>query len=245
MNDLTIIIPVYNEEDGIDRIEESFQIFFYSTNLSVRVLFVDDGSTDQSLSRIQSICERNSQFQYISLVQNRGLSAALKAGFDHTESKWIGYIDADLQTSPDDFLLFESYLEDFDLVMGNRINRKDNLTKRITSRVANDFRNWMLKDGVSDSGCPLKIMKTEMAQSLPSFKGMHRFFPALVQMMGGSVHQVPVRHFPRQTGYSKFSFKNRLLGPIIDTFAIRWLKSKVIRYQIKETSLKQLDHSNL
>ncbi|MFN3996250.1 glycosyltransferase family 2 protein [Algoriphagus sp.] len=236
MCDLTIIIPVYNEEEGISRIEKDFQPFFSSTKLRVRVLFVDDGSTDQSLSQIHSICDRNSQFQYISLVQNRGLSSALKAGFDHAVSKWVGYIDADLQTSPEDFLLFEPYLNDFDLVIGNRVHRKDNLTKRLTSEFANGFRSWLLEDGVSDSGCPLKILKTEMAQSLPFFKGMHRFIPALILIMGGSVKQVPVRHYPRMTGYSKFSFKNRFWGPIADTIAIRWMKSRVIQYQIKAES---------
>ena len=245
MADLTVIVPIFNEEEGIGRLEGGFDDYFSKTGLSVEVVLVDDGSTDNSLLEIKQLCEKDSRFSYISLKKNTGLSAALKAGFDACKSPWVGYIDADLQTAPEDFLVLEPFIRDFDLVMGNRTERKDNLTKRITSRVANGFRNWMLKDGVNDSGCPLKIMKTEMAQSLPTFKGMHRFFPALVQMMGGTVHQVPVRHFPRQTGYSKFSFKNRLLGPIIDTFAVRWLKSKVIRFRIQEASLKQLDHSNL
>lgn len=233
MVDLTIIVPVYNEEAGITRIEEDFQSFFSSTKLRSKVLLVDDGSTDCSLEHIRSLCERNPQFEYISIVQNRGLSAALKAGFDHAKSKWIGYIDADLQTSPTDFLLFEPYIEDFDLVMGDRVDRKDNLTKRLTSKLANGFRSWLLDDGVRDSGCPLKIMKSEMAQSLPFFKGMHRFIPALVQIMGGRVKQLPVRHFPRVTGYSKFNFRNRFWGPIADTLAIHWMKSRIIRYQIK------------
>ena len=233
MVDLTIIVPVYNEEDGIIRIEACFQPFFSSTGLSVQVLFVDDGSTDGSLAKIQLLSRQNSKFKCISFDKNRGLSAALKAGFDHADSKWVGYIDADLQTSPEDFLLFEPFLEDYELVMGNRVNRKDNLTKRLTSKFANGFRSWLLEDGVSDSGCPLKIMKTETAQGIPFFKGMHRFIPALVLMRGGRVKQLEVRHFPRVTGYSKFSFKNRFWGPIVDTFAIRWMRSRVIEYQIK------------
>ncbi len=236
MTDLTIIVPVYNEEEGISRLEPSFASFFSKTKLSVNVILVNDGSTDQSLLEIKRLCQKNSRFDFISLTKNSGLSAAIKAGIDACQSPWVGYIDADLQTTPEDFLLFEPFLDEFDLVMGSRTERKDNFTKRLTSKAANGFRDWMLKDGVTDSGCPLKIMKTEMAQSLPSFKGMHRFFPALVQMMGGKVHQIPVRHFPRETGSSKFSFKNRFLGPIIDTFAVRWMKSKVIQYRIKETS---------
>lgn len=233
MIDLTIIIPVHNEEEGIDRIEESFQAYLMKTKLSVSVLFVDDGSTDTSLLKIHALCTRNYGFGYLSFQQNRGLSAALKAGFDHCSSRWVGYIDADLQTSPEDFLLFEPYMKEYDLITGNRVDRKDNLTKRLTSKFANGFRSWLLKDGVADSGCPLKIMKTEMAQSLPFFKGMHRFIPALVLIMGGQVKQLPVRHFPRVTGYSKFSFKNRFWGPIADTLAIRWMKSRVIQYQIQ------------
>lgn len=236
MLDLTIVIPVFNEEEGISRIEDAFQSYFACTSLSAQVLFVDDGSSDESLRKIQAICDRNSSFRYISFVQNCGLSAALKAGFDHADSTWVGYIDADLQTSPDDFLAFEPFIRDFELVMGSRVNRKDNLTKRLTSKLANGFRSWLLEDGVEDSGCPLKILKTDLARQLPFFKGMHRFIPALVQMMGGKVKQLPVRHFPRVTGYSKFSFKNRFWGPIADTLGIRWMKSRFIQYHITPES---------
>ncbi|OYX17652.1 MAG: dolichol-phosphate mannosyltransferase [Algoriphagus sp. 32-45-6] len=236
MVDIVIIVPVYNEEEGIGTLPSAFEKYFLKTDLDCSVLLVDDGSTDQSLLKIQSICEQNPKFDYISLDQNRGLSTALKAGIDHAKASWIGYIDADLQTTPLDFLKLEQYMLTHDLVTGYRVGRKDNLTKKVTSFLANSFRGWLLGDGVRDSGCPLKLIRSKTARELPFFKGMHRFLPALVKLGGGMVKEVPVQHFPRLTGYSKFSFKNRLLGPIVDSFAVNWMGGRMIRYQIKNQS---------
>lgn len=236
MADLVIIIPVFNEEEGIDRLPSAFETYFSKTKLNVEVLLVDDGSTDSSLSKIKALCMQHAAFRFLALSENRGLSTALKAGIDHSNSTWVGYMDADLQTSPEDFLKLENHMHSHDLVTGYRMGRKDNLTKKLTSSFANGFRNWLLKDGVRDSGCPLKLMRTEVAKSLPFFKGMHRFIPALVKITGGSLIEVPIQHFPRVTGYSKFSFRNRFWGPIADTLAVRWMASRMIQYRIKNAS---------
>lgn len=232
--DLLVIVPVYNEQDSLTRLRAEMDLFLDACTLRAGVLFVDDGSSDASLERIRAICRENSRYGFVSLDRNMGLSAALKAGIDHCDSKWIGYIDADLQTSPSDFLQYFQHMEDFDLVTGHRHLRKDPFIKRMSSLVANAFRRAVLKDGVRDTGCPLKIIKGDMARRIPFFKGMHRFIPALVQSLGGTVREIPVRHFPRQEGMSKYRLSNRLIHPFLDTLAVYWMKKRTIRFRVSD-----------
>lgn len=235
MKELTVIVPIFNEEESIARLVQAFQSFFDSSTLNPQVLLVNDGSTDGSLDQIKAICEDHERFHFISFEQNSGLSAAILAGFDHAKTDFVGYIDADLQTKPIDFLKFEPYLATHDLVLGHRVGRKDSLVKKLTSRFANWFRDSMLHDGVKDSGCPLKIIKKEYAVTLPHFSGMHRFIPALVQMRGGKVKELPITHYSRESGKSKFNFLNRSIGPIVDTFGVRWLMKRKITYKIQSS----------
>jgi len=238
--ELTIIVPVYNEEENIYRLEEKLSdIILQSLNLSACVLFVNDCSSDRSKEYILEVCSRQKHFYHINLQKNSGLSAALKAGIDATFSTYIGYIDADLQTTPEDFNLLLPYIEEYEMVLGIRTNREDSFVKNASSKIANGFRRLMTNDGVVDTGCPLKIMRTDYAKRIPFFNGMHRFLPALIQLQNGKVKQVPVRHFPRVAGQSKYNLRNRLVAPFIDCFAYRWMKSRYINYQITETNIEQ------
>lgn len=234
---LTIIIPVFNEEDNINALEERLSLFLPKSRYSACVLFVDDGSSDRSLERIKEICIRHTSFFYLTLEHNGGLSAALKAGIDATKSPYVGYMDADLQTTPEDFNLLLADIEDYELVMGIRANRKDTFFKRLQSMIANGFRRMMTHDGVQDTGCPLKVMHTEYAQRVPFFTGMHRFLPALILLQHGRVKQVPVRHFPRTAGVSKYHLWNRLVSPFLDCFAYRWMKKRYINYRVAENNI--------
>jgi dolichol-phosphate mannosyltransferase len=230
---LTIIVPVYNEEGNIIRIKDALQQYMDSSSLKVFAFFVNDGSNDSSLKLIQQVCQADSRFGLISFVENRGLSAAIKAGIDYSETAYVGYMDADLQTSPLDFCLFEPHITSHELVTGERQNRQDGVGKRISSSFANWFRNSFLQDGVKDTGCPLKIFQREFAVKLPYFNGVHRFFPALTQIYGGKVKVLPVQHFPRQAGVSKFNAFNRTLQPLLDTLLVHRLKKRVISYQVE------------
>ncbi len=234
---LTIIVPVFNEEDNINALEERLSLFLPKSRYSACVLFVDDGSSDRSLERIKEICIRHTSFFYLTLEHNGGLSAALKAGIDATKSPYVGYMDADLQTTPEDFNLLLADIEDYELVMGIRANRKDTFFKRLQSMIANGFRRMMTHDGVQDTGCPLKVMHTEYAQRVPFFTGMHRFLPALILLQHGRVKQVPVRHFPRTAGVSKYHLWNRLVSPFLDCFAYRWMKKRYINYRVAENNI--------
>ena len=234
---LTILVPVYNEQEGLPALEERLAAYLTKCPVKACVLFVNDGSTDLSGARILEACTRHTDFFYIEFARNRGLSAALKAGFDHAESELCGYIDADLQTAPEDFDLLLPWAGEYELVTGIRIGRKDSVWKRLQSRIANGWRRLFTHDGVSDTGCPLKLIRTGLARRLPLFDGMHRFLPALVQLEGGRVRQVSVRHFPRTAGKSKYHLWNRLWRPFVDCFAFRWMKSRHISYLVAQTNL--------
>lgn len=235
--EFTIVIPVYNEQDNFKRLEEELLAFTQTSKLTTKVLFINDGSTDESQSRIESICNRNTGFSFLLFDKNYGLSAALKAGFDNTNTEFVGYIDADLQTSPKDFNLLLAHINEYDLVTGVRTNRNDSLVKKIASKTANSIRRVFTKDGMDDTGCPLKVIKTEYAKRIPMFRGLHRFLPAMILLQGGSIKQIPIQHFPRITGTSKFGVSNRLLGPLADCFAYVWMKKKAINYKISKQQL--------
>ena len=235
---LTIIVPVFNEQDSLLRLKTELDKFINTGKLAAGVLFVNDGSTDNSLRIIKKICTDDVNYQHISLSENMGLSAAMKAGINTIQTKYTGYIDADLQTSPADFDLLIPFIEDYELVLGHRHERNDPFVKRMSSVIANAVRRAILKDGVKDTGCPLKIIQTETAKKIPFFKGMHRFIPALVQSLGGKVREVPVRHFPRLEGEAKYHLSNRIIQPLIDTFAVCWMKKRMINYHLCENERK-------
>ena len=235
--EFTIIIPVFNEEDNMVALEEKLGQFLPHALCHSCVLFVDDGSRDTSLQRIKDICNRHADFFYISFQNNSGLSAAMKAGIDFSQSPYVGYIDADLQTNPDDFNLLLEHIKDFELVMGIRANRKDSGFKKLQSKIANGFRRMMTHDGVQDTGCPLKVMRTDYAKRVPFFTGMHRFLPALFLLQHARIKQIPVRHYPRVAGKSKYHLWNRLIAPFVDCFAYRWMKKRYINYHVSENNI--------
>ena len=201
---LTIVIPVYNEEDNIKRLQEVVGAYLPACPVPACALFVNDGSKDRSLELIQEACKDTSHFYYISLKQNRGLSAAMKAGIDTAESKYVGYMDADMQTDVRDFDLLLKYAPEYPLVMGIRARRKDSAFKRMQSKIANSFRRMMTHDGATD---------------------------------GGKFYEIPVRHYPRQAGVSKYHLWNRLISPFKDCFAFRWMAHRYINYQVGENNL--------
>jgi len=235
---LTIIVPVYNEVENIGIIHSTFNEYFSKSTTKSKVLFVDDGSNDGSFDRIKAICKNNLNFEYIKFDKNYGLSSAIKAGIDRIDTELTGYIDADLQTTPFDFDNLLKYINDYDAVVGYRANRKDTLNKRIQSKFANTFRRILINDGIIDTGCPLKLIKSDIFKKVPFFEGMHRFIPALIQLQGVKVKQINVKHFNRLNGVSKFNIFNRSIKPLQDAFAYRWIKSRYINYNIESTNIK-------
>ncbi len=235
---LTIVIPVYNEEDNIRRLQETVSAYLPLCPVKACALFVNDGSKDSSLPLIEEACAATPDFYYISLKKNSGLSAAMKAGIDISESRFVGYMDADMQTDVRDFDLLLEHADEYPLVMGIRAQRKDSFFKLFQSKMANSFRRMMTHDGATDTGCPLKILHTDYAKRIPFFTGMHRFLPALIRLQdGGRFYETPVRHYPREAGTSKYHLWNRLVSPFKDCFAFRWMAHRYINYQIDDNNL--------
>ena len=230
----TIVVPVYNEEDNLDRVEKELSDYLNIASVKTKILFVNDGSKDQSQAIIERICVDNDDFSFILFEKNKGLSAAISAGFQNTDSKLVGYIDSDLQTDPKDFNFLLEHIEEFDLVTGVRSNRKDSFIKNMSSTIANGIRRTFTHDGMDDTGCPLKVIKTEYAKKIPMFKGLHRFLPAMILLQDGKIKQIPVKHFPRIAGEAKYGLWNRLVGPLMDCFAYLWMKKKYINYNIEK-----------
>jgi len=234
---LTIIVPVYNEEESLGHFREEMDVFLNNSGQAgISVLFVNDGSTDGSQALIEVICRADRRYEFICLARNCGLSTAVKAGIDNCRAALIGYIDSDLQTSPADFAAFFEFFPAYDMVNGIRAKRQDNMVKRMSSKFANSFRRLMINDHIADTCCPLKIMKADYARRIPFFKGTHRFLPALIQLQGGRVKQVAVAHFPRYAGTAKYNLWNRLLGPFFDTLAFIWMRKRYINYTVASRS---------
>ncbi|MBC6612867.1 glycosyltransferase [Hymenobacter sp. BT507] len=231
---LTVLVPVYDEEESLPQFVVEMNTFLEQTPVRTTVLFINDGSRDGSLALLRDICAKDNRYEFISLSQNRGLSTAIKAGVDHCRTTLVGYIDSDIQTTPLDFLTFFEFFPQFDMVNGIRAKRQDTLTKKLSSKIANTVRRTLINDGIQDTGCPLKIMKIDYARRLPLFHGMHRFLGALVQLQGGKVKQIPVRHFPRFAGTAKYNLWNRAWKPLVDTFGFRWIRSRWKNYEIGE-----------
>ena len=234
---MTIVIPVYNEEDNMYALEKKLTAYLPNCTVKACVLFVNDGSKDSSLDKIKEICDRNKDFFYLSFEKNGGVSAVMKAGIEATESPLMAEIDADMQTDVEDFNLLLQYTDEYEMVKGMRVKRQDTLSKKLQSKIANAFRRMITHDGVMDTVCPLKILRTSYAKQMPIFTGMHRFFPALIQLQGGKVKELAVRHYPRVAGVSKFSLWNRVFVGFIDCFAFVYIRARYIRYVIKESNI--------
>jgi glycosyltransferase involved in cell wall biosynthesis len=233
-DELTIIVPVFNEEESLPSFFIEMDKFIETSPVPSQVLFINDGSTDNSLKILKEKCSRSAYCTVLSLDKNYGLSVAIKAGFDHCRTTLVGYIDADLQTHPADFLSYFKHFPEYDMVNGIRAKRKDSLSKRLSSKLGNGYRRLMINDAIQDTCCPLKILKISYAREMPFFIGMHRFLPALVQLQGGKIRQIPISHSPRYAGTSKYHVLNRLVGPFFDTLAFRWMRSRYIRYKLAD-----------
>lgn len=230
--EFTIIVPVYNEEDNLKRVELELSKYIKIATKKTKILFVNDGSKDNSQQLIEGICKNNTDFTFIQFKENCGLSTAISAGFNNTNTALVGYIDSDLQTAPEDFNLLLQEIGEYDLVTGVRANRKDSFVKNMSSTIANGIRRSFTDDGMDDTGCPLKVIKTDFAKRIPMFKGLHRFLPAMILLQNGRIKQIPVQHFPRIAGEAKYGLWNRLVGPLMDCFAYLWMKKKYVNYQI-------------
>jgi glycosyltransferase involved in cell wall biosynthesis len=236
MMEFSFVIPVFNEADNLVALNNELRAVISRLEEPCEVIWVDDGSADSGLSIIKTFAESDPNCRYLAFEKNRGQSAALAAGFCAAEGRYVITMDSDLQNNPMDILEMVPYLAEYDMVTGWRKNRHDTRWKKFSSWFANSVRNHLSRETIHDTGCSLKIMKTEYLKNIRMYKGMHRFLPTLMRMEGAKVKEVPVSHRPRTRGVSKYGTWDRAFSGLRDLLVVRWMQDRKISYEIKETS---------
>lgn len=205
----SVVVPLYNEEGNVQLLHQRIVEALTKLGEPFEIIFVDDGSRDKTVE----LCRGLSPLTLIVFRKNFGQSAAFDAGFKRAGGDVIITLDGDLQNDPADIpLLLKKLNEGFDIVSGWRVKRRDSLGKIIFSRGANILRKMLIHDHIHDSGCSLKAYRRECFEDFDLFGEMHRFIPALLDMRGFRVTEVPVSHHPRIHGVTKYNWKRSVKG---------------------------------
>jgi len=228
---LTVVIPAYNEAENVEPLLDQLRPVLARWPGRVEILFVDDGSTDATLSLLRQEQLADARIRVACFKRNLGQTAAMAAGFRLARGRAVVTLDSDLQNDPADIPRLVEMLKDWDAVCGVRARRHDGWWKRLSSRIANGFRNWATGDDIIDTGCTLKAYRRDCLESLDLYHGMHRFLPTLLKMRGYRVTQVPVNHRPRLRGETKYGTWDRLVKGLADVWAVRWMKKNRIDYR--------------
>jgi dolichol-phosphate mannosyltransferase len=200
------------------------------------IIYVNDGSTDATLSTLKQLQKKYKQLRVISHQQSCGQSTAVRTGVKFARYDWVATLDGDGQNNPADIpKLIDAVSEGVELVGGNRrLSRRDTFIKRISSVIANTVRSAMLRDDTPDTGCGLKLFQREAFLDLPYFDHMHRFLPALIKRRGGKIVSVHVQHRNREHGKSNYGTIDRLIVGIVDLFGVAWLQRRAKLPKAKE-----------
>jgi len=227
--ELSIVIPVFNEEDNIPHIVESLESVLDTCGRSHEMIFIDDGSTDGTFCALKDAHDRNPCIKTIKFRRNFGQSAALKAGFDHATGDVVISMDGDLQNDPDDIpvLLDKLENEDYDVVCGWRADRKDSVSKKYISKIANVVRRNITSEFIHDSGCTFRAYKNECVKGLELYGETHRYIPAMLLWKGYRIGEVKVKHHSRTYGVTKYNWR-RIIKGFLDLIVISfWQKYSV------------------
>lgn len=225
--ELSVLIPVKDEADNIVPLLSEITKTLEG-KLEYEVLYINDGSKDNSLSVLEAAMHRFPRLRVLTHRQNYGQSTSVHTGVRHARGKWIVTLDGDGQNDPADIpRLMHKILElepwDHWIICGLRKKRMDNSIRLLSTKVANAVRQYFLNDNISDTGCGLKLFPRDTFLALPYFDHMHRFLPALVKRLGGMVVGVDVHHRHRTRGISKYGISNRLWVGIVDILGVMWL----------------------
>lgn len=225
----SVIVPCFNEAANIPILAERIDsIFATLPEWNYECIFVDDGSTDDTREQLTAASVANSNIRPLHLIANMGQSAALVAGMRCANGEYILTLDGDMQNDPCDFPVILELLQEYDCVCGFRQVRNDSIVRRIASRIANHVRNWILRDGIRDSGCGTKGFRKVCIDYIVPFNGVHRFFAVLVRNAGLTIVETPVSHHPRLHGNSKYGINNRLWRGIFDLIGVAWLRKRLV-----------------
>jgi glycosyltransferase involved in cell wall biosynthesis len=223
---LSVLIPVYNEEGNLSLLCDKLSAALKKTGKAYEIIFIDDGSSDGTLEMLLDLRNENPNIKIISFSRNFGQTAALSAGIDFSKGDILIPMDGDLQNDPEDILsLLQKIEEGNDVVSGWRKGRKDPLLRRrLPSMIANIIISLIGGVHLHDYGCTLKAYRRDILKNIKLYGEMHRFIPIYAHWIGASVAEIPVRHFPRGSGSSKYGM-SRIFKVILDLMVVKFLLS--------------------
>lgn len=233
----SLVVPIYNEAENVDALlDEVAEVLLPHGPLEV--LLVDDGCRDRSVEQMQQWKRRHQAawLRIVRLAANSGQSGAVLAGVEQARTDIVATMDGDLQNDPRDLPAMVARVEsgEVDAVFGVRRKRRDTWVRRLSSRIGNGVRNLITGDRVADAACGIKVIRRSLFLRVPRFHGMHRFMATLVRWLGGRVVEVDVNHRPRAAGTAKYGIGNRALRGLRDCFALRWLRARLLRQEVRE-----------
>src|SRR5690349_17677174 len=222
--DLSVVIPLYNEEESVDALYEEVRAAADRLGKEYEVILVDDGSRDATVARLREIAERDPRVRIVRFRRNYGQTAALQAGFDQAQGRVVITLDGDLQNEPNDFgLLLETIEEGYDVVCGWRRDRKDKMiSRRLPSQAANWLIGRLTGTRIHDNGCTLKAYRADVIKRARLYAEMHRFMAPMMSLSGSRCKEVVVNHRARRFGRSKYGF-SRIWKVALDLLAVRML----------------------
>jgi dolichol-phosphate mannosyltransferase len=226
--ELSVVIPVKNEAENIAPLVAEIHAAL-DPLVGFEIVYVDDGSTDDTVPRIRALQASDPKLRLIRHQKSCGQSTAVRTGVKAAQGRWVATLDGDGQNDPADIPALWRLASGggtAQLYAGWRARRKDTVIKRISSRLANRVRSWLLGDATPDTGCGLKLFERAVFLELPYFDHMHRFLPALVLRAGGQVVSVKVNHRPRERGKSNYGTFDRLWVGISDIIGVAWLQRR-------------------
>ncbi len=236
--DLSVVIPAHNEAENVGPLVREIGAALAGGGTDYEIVLVDDGSTDATLAYVEELARTNPRLRVVRHPASRGQSFAIATGVQAARGDWIATLDGDGQNDPADMPRLLAMRAGGRgggggragqteggplLIAGYRRKRRDTWLKRVSSRVANAVRGWLLGDRTPDTGCGLKLFQRDAFLALPHFDHMHRFLPALFLRAGGRVVSVEVGHRPRERGASHYGMWNRLWVGIVDLLGVWWL----------------------
>jgi dolichol-phosphate mannosyltransferase len=236
--ELSLVIPCHNEETNLEPLLLAIHAAMDPLGINYEVVITDDCSTDNSWSVLKQLAASDPRLRVQHFKFNCGESAASWAGMQIARGRYIATLDADLQNDPKDLSVMLDALKHADCVCGTRVTTRgtgDNWLRIASSRIANWVRNKLSGENITDAGCTYRVFKRECIAHVKFFNGAHRFLPTLIKMEGFRVFEVPVSTNPRLSGASHYGIWNRLFKSFRDLLAVRWMKSRKIRYQIDES----------
>ena len=226
----SVVIPVFNEADNIRPLLAELCAVLHSED-DFEIIYVNDGSDDQTMAELEKMRASICRLRVLTHPQRYGQSSALLSGIKAAHGKWIITMDGDGQNDPADVPILLQRMRNAEkpeqlMLVGHRMVRADNWVRRVSSRIANSVRSFILTDGTPDTGCSLKIFSRQAFLSLPAFDHMHRFLPALMKREGVQIESISVHHRQRSKGASKYGVRNRLWVGIMDMFGVLWLQQR-------------------